>query len=523
MRSERTMRNRDAEPVRPSVNVQPVGEDEHVNVDEPWTHSYIPIFKDIVPHQETRDNLRRQAKDWRGVFALSSPPFPPGSLDNTPVVLSTPPSTPNVHPSPPPFFIFTPSPFLSHEPVRLPPPIQCIQFSQYQIHHALYILIIPSSAYLSDPLKAYAHHGMPKPFVHLFGPPLDVALDARITGNEARFIRSGCRPNAVLRQICSPTKGTDQRDPSSSNIKANEEVLSGWEWDDGNAVHHLPALIEAPNMFQYAAPLTLAHHLSYIRNQMSAMLHALSSTFTTCACGSKAKDCTLNLTAEFVGGRLPVAASPPSQRADDPSGTDARSHRVDLGPLVGAQRGFHTREKSPLNGGMNGVEMIPGQPTGPGDQHATVDVTGLVQKENYLLPDYLDGGVPKIKTTTVPSASPSPRPPTMGNQVEEDRSQEVSDPPRTPDTEDMPPSPMPANLDPTTVSSIPHSTSRLFLPAIVCHAVFFSRPEGLTFWRCYRYYRQLLTYSSNSSPLSPMLSTLTSSFLSIPPHVGFFS
>ncbi|KAH9030390.1 hypothetical protein EDB84DRAFT_1562568 [Lactarius hengduanensis] len=262
--------------------------------------------------------------------------------------------------------------------------------------------IIPSSSYFSDPLNAYAHHGMPKPFVHLFGPPLDVALDARITGDEARFVRSGCRPNAVLRPtICSPTKGTDQRDPLSSkcrdsetltfgvfalrDVKANEEVVLGWEWDDGSVVHHLPVLIEAPHMFQ-------AHHLSYIRNQMASMLHALSSTFTTCACGSKAKDCALNLMAEFVDGRLPVAASPLSQRANDPGGTDPRSHRVNLGPLVGAQRGSHTREKLPLNCG-----------TGPGDQRATVDATGLVQKENYLLPDHLDGGVP---TTVYPLQVP---------------------------------------------------------------------------------------------------------------------
>lgn len=166
------------------------------------------------------------------------------------------------------------------------------------------------------------------------------------------------------------------------------------------------------------------HHLSYIRNQMASMLHALSSTFTTCACGSKAKDCALNLMAEFVDGRLPVAASPPSQPANDPSGTDLQSHRVDLGPLIGAQRGFHTREKSPLNGGMNGVEMIPGRSTGLSDQPPTVDVAAL-------LPDHLNGSVPKVKTTSA-SAAPSPPPPATNNQVEEDRTQEVSDP-LTPD------------------------------------------------------------------------------------------
>ena len=33
--------------------------------------------------------------------------------------------------------------------------------------------------------------GMPKPHVHLIPPPLNVALDARAAGNEARFVRSG--------------------------------------------------------------------------------------------------------------------------------------------------------------------------------------------------------------------------------------------------------------------------------------------------------------------------------------------
>jgi hypothetical protein len=262
---------------RPSVNVQlqPVGEDEHVNVDEPWTHSYIPIFKDIVPHQETRDNLRRQAKHWRGVSAISHPPFPPGPLDNSPILLDASPSASPTSIRPLPHSSFSHPVLSSHTNPSVRPPsysVHTVQpISSSKLITPYTSTIIPSSAYLSDPLNAYAHHGMPKPFVHLFGPPLDVALDARITGNEARFVRSGCRPNAVLRpMIC---KTTEEQDPSSSktrdsdmltfgvfalrDIKANEEVVLGWEWDDGNAVHHLPALIEAPHMFPYAAPLTL--------------------------------------------------------------------------------------------------------------------------------------------------------------------------------------------------------------------------------------------------------------------------
>ena len=120
--------------------------------------------------------------------------------------------------------------------------------------------------------------------------------------------------------------------------------------------------------------------------------------------------------AEFVDGHLPVAVSPPPQQANDPGTTDLQTHRVDLGPLVGAQRGFHTREKSPLNGGMNGVEMIP-------DRSTTLE-----QKSTRLLPDHLNAGVPTVKTASA-SASPSPPPSATSNQ---DRAQEVSDP-LTPD------------------------------------------------------------------------------------------
>lgn len=130
---------------------------------------------------------------------------------------------------------------------------------------------------------------MPKPFVHLIGPPLDVALDARVVGDEGRFARSGCRPNAVLRPLLCPKakdeskakessekegsesvrkerrenvkkkKNDDKTDPDEEtltfgvfalrDLKANEEVVLGWEWDDGNAVHSLPALIESPHLF----------------------------------------------------------------------------------------------------------------------------------------------------------------------------------------------------------------------------------------------------------------------------------
>lgn len=73
------------------------------------------------------------------------------------------------------------------------------------------------------------------------------------------------------------------------------------------------------------------------------ILHALSSTFTTCACGAQAKNCALSRMAAFVDAtpQRPPASEPP----------------IDLGPLVGTSRGFRTRERIPSSGGMSGVEM----------------------------------------------------------------------------------------------------------------------------------------------------------------------
>lgn len=112
---------------------------------------------------------------------------------------------------------------------------------------------------------------MPKPFVHLLGPPLDIALDARVAGDEGRFVRSGCRPNAVLRPVICKESKENERERAKEwgyappvengeepltfgvfalrDLKANEEVVLGWEWDDGNAIHALPALIETPHLF----------------------------------------------------------------------------------------------------------------------------------------------------------------------------------------------------------------------------------------------------------------------------------
>lgn len=155
-------------------------------------------------------------------------------------------------------------------------------------------------------------------------PPLDVVLDARRVGNEGRFARSGCWPNAVVRPvICVPSasssSGTSNGEPNLAingngndmdqysaslspqdsrvaspaidrkgkgrvppapastreptigptadsdgptltdsgelevafgifalrELKEKEEIVLGWEWDDGSSIHEFPGVLLA--------------------------------------------------------------------------------------------------------------------------------------------------------------------------------------------------------------------------------------------------------------------------------------
>ncbi|KAI9058584.1 hypothetical protein FKP32DRAFT_1658622 [Trametes sanguinea] len=264
-------------------------EDEHVDIDEPWQHSYVAITKDIVKSDDARDRLRRVATDWRGITAISPSPLTPGC--STPALL-----TPDAIPSHPPIALqplrdsSSYSSIFAHGSTSVRPPSYAVHATQPIPSSKLIApypsTIISTAAYLSDPLNAYAHLGMPKPFVHLIGPPLDVALDARITGDQSRFVRSGCRPNAVIRPvICHSTKKptSNPEDMLSFGIfalrdlKPNEEVVLGWEWDDGNVVHHLPALIESPFAFPYVRFRPSSHIAAHLPFLLPARIRSSTS------------------------------------------------------------------------------------------------------------------------------------------------------------------------------------------------------------------------------------------------------
>ncbi|KAJ6543422.1 hypothetical protein DFH09DRAFT_978608, partial [Mycena vulgaris] len=268
----------------PAAHVELVGVGTEGELEDERTQ-YVQIEDDIVPLASTQRKLRAYAAHWRGVSALS-PPTPAPLLSygegeapqHTPLVFGAPPAAhpTALRPLPPPSTSSSlgvrPPTYTLHALAPAPP---------RALLAPLPTLITPSSSYLKAPANGYAHAGVPRRFVHLVGPPLGVALDGRGVGatgegggGGGRWVRRGCWPNAEVRAwVCGgaghgaggeskPSRAgrdVDREEEGQSGgkedaedeprtrfgifatraLRAGEEVVVGWEWDDGNAVHRV--------------------------------------------------------------------------------------------------------------------------------------------------------------------------------------------------------------------------------------------------------------------------------------------
>lgn len=210
--------------------------------------------------------------------------------------------------------------------------------------------IVAGERYRNDPINQYRSLGTPKPGVRALPAPLNLVLDQRGFGNETRFARNSCHPNAVLRPIIFGKKGggnaASADEPAlffglfaSREIRGREEISVAWDWDDEHIVHALQPILAA----HLKSPSTNVPGLAtYLQPRFAGVLMHLSSVFYTCACSAK-KDCALAQMAR-------VAESKPLLGlADRSSGGGSRSSRrqkrPDLGMLVGAIRGWRDDEK----------------------------------------------------------------------------------------------------------------------------------------------------------------------------------
>jgi len=228
-------------------------------------------------------------------------------------------------------------------------------------------------SYVTAPSSQYSLLQTAKPFVHLIGrkssgesrddedEPLALALDAREMGGEARWARSGCFPNAVIRPVlgfASPTSPASPESPLLGLKKGakpkpkrggqaeltlswglystrpiaprGEEIILGWEWDRCSAVHRLKKIVkdgcsnaqeESVQLFNViSTDIDWYFQRSDVKTQLSQILYTLGGTFTSCACGRQnnssfgagepIRECVFSMMARFVCERSRFIGKP---------------------------------------------------------------------------------------------------------------------------------------------------------------------------------------------------------------------
>ncbi|KAI1293068.1 hypothetical protein EDD11_008515 [Mortierella claussenii] len=139
------------------------------------------------------------------------------------------------------------------------------------------------SAYKSDPINQYSILATPKPFV-LFHPHLNLVVDARRSGNDARFARRSCIPNTEVKSIVVP--GVQDQTVhlglfAKVPIGKGEEITLDWDWNrDHLALQSIKALVEK------SKDVSVKKSAKEIRKAK----HLVASTLlaqTDCACENK--------------------------------------------------------------------------------------------------------------------------------------------------------------------------------------------------------------------------------------------
>ncbi|WVQ97524.1 hypothetical protein IAU59_004638 [Kwoniella sp. CBS 9459] len=360
-------------------------EDDYFHVD-PWMMEYTPIRANIVRGQQARQIMRNLYKEWvdaeeevissknsRTIHNPSGLPSPTetGILRLSPDNLFPTPDFSILAPPVPPAFVSGPdleaigTP-ISIKPVQDAPSFLPLNYAENISKHGVYTRptiysvfvdepvmqgsfigeyrgeIVDCETYRRDPINQYASLGMPKPHVRSIGPPINLMIDARGYGCDLRFVRSGCHPNVVLRPLL--WKKIENEPPklkfglfAAKDIGKKDELILGWEWDDQHVVHSLRSVIHAAMLSDgsLASPSFSVSDkkAQVLASKIDSVLTHIFGTFTACACVVPGT-CALAQMGQVV--------DPKAMQDNDENGR--KKHRVDLGDLVGAVRGWRRRE-----------------------------------------------------------------------------------------------------------------------------------------------------------------------------------
>ncbi|KAI9502238.1 hypothetical protein BX070DRAFT_22568 [Coemansia spiralis] len=196
-------------------------------------------------------------------------------------------------------------------------------FARESIEHHRYICeykgqVLLKAAYKEDPKNYYELLRTTRPYSH-FHPEIDICVDARRQGSEARFIRRSCSPSVVLKSMYvtgSPNPHIHLGLFATRSMEPDEELTIGWEWEDGE----LPAVARMP-------PTDAEDYLG--RPEGRRMSKVWRQAFNGMACACPDESCDVRRLFAMLGVEETVAktemSGPIKRRASRPTKLDANS------------------------------------------------------------------------------------------------------------------------------------------------------------------------------------------------------
>ncbi|RCH87846.1 hypothetical protein CU098_009576 [Rhizopus stolonifer] len=143
--------------------------------------------------------------------------------------------------------------------------------------------LMRKSAYKNNPANKYQLLGTPLAHVFFYR-ALDICIDARSLGNDSRYIRRSCSPNAELKSIILPHNSHDQMIHmgiyTNEQVGRGEEITLGWDWNT--------------KVMMYQKNKDFFRHESYQveikpeeRGSLKEMMDLITKEFGDCACENK--------------------------------------------------------------------------------------------------------------------------------------------------------------------------------------------------------------------------------------------
>ncbi|ORE09059.1 hypothetical protein BCV72DRAFT_303128 [Rhizopus microsporus var. microsporus] len=115
---------------------------------------------------------------------------------------------------------------------------------------------------------------------------LDVYIDAREVGNDARFIRRSCRPNSEIRSIILPNDNDDNLIHMGiytiEELDKGEEVTIGWNWQRGQLMYQ-----KHQEFLKSKGNLELRKSEPEVKSALKKFLTLYETEFGECACEDK--------------------------------------------------------------------------------------------------------------------------------------------------------------------------------------------------------------------------------------------